>query len=364
MTNYIKGTSINRNKWITLLLLVILLAILPEKVLADRGQWLTGLSAGTSTLEPDADGSPFRLDQTGSTGYKFYLGYDFTPKVTLEAFYADLGEATFSNGGFLGYNFYGLGGSYYFPENSEGSAIFVKAGVGKINVSGDIPFILENQVQLYLGIGLEVQFSSGFALRGEYEYYDVDAQMFSLSLNRRFGNVRVEVPDWAKDQGMSMKRDRDEGPGFTVINSGNSQLKQENLVSYEGKNRPLEKPVMIKSVDQLTDILGIINGVEFVNGTDKLSGASTQVLDQLAHSMAMFQGVNFIIIGHTDNVGDEGANKNLSLAQAKIVGAYLQLKGISPDVLSYLGAGELEPIARNTTPEGRALNRRIELLLQ
>ncbi len=359
MTNCIKI-----NYWLAFIFTSILLAIPSGEVLADRGQWLMGLSAGTSTLEPDAEGSPFQVDQTGSTGYKFYLGYDLNSKITFETFYSDLGEVTFSNDGFLNYNFYGLGASYYFPENSEGSAIFLKAGVGKINVSGDVPFIQENPAQLYLGVGMEVQFGSGFALRGEYEYYDVDAQMFSLSFNRRFGKVRVKIPKWAKDQGITQDKQLDY-PDFTVISSEKSQLRQQDFIPItESKQLPVDTPVVMKSIDQLTDILGVIDGVEFVSGTDQLNGSSTQVLDQLAIEMSRFPGVKFIIIGHTDNVGDEESNKNLSLGQANAVGAYLQLKGVSPEDLSYLGAGELEPIARNTITEGRELNRRIELLLQ
>ncbi len=354
----------NRNNWIISMLVVVLLTLLPGKVLADRGQWLAGISAGTSTLEPDAEGSPFQLDQTGSTGYKLYLGYDLAAKITFEAFYVDLGEVTFSNGGALSYTFYGLGGSYYFPENSEGSAIFVKAGVGKINVSGDIPFKLKNSVQMYVGAGIEVQFGSGIALRGEYEYYDIDAQMFSLSLNKRFGVVRSIVPDWAQDLGAGMK-EQDEGPGFTVINSDQSQLDQGSIASsLDNQQLPEQKSLVMKDVSQLTDILGVIEGVDFIKGTSELTVDSAQSLNQLAQSMASFKDIQFVIIGHTNDVGDIEANKNLSLTRAMAVGIYLQSQGVSAGILSYLGAGESEPIARNSTPEGRSLNQRVELLLQ
>jgi outer membrane protein OmpA-like peptidoglycan-associated protein len=62
--------------------------------------------------------------------------------------------------------------------------------------------------------------------------------------------------------------------------------------------------------------------------------------------------------GHTDNVGRPEANQKLSEQRAKAVYDYLVKKGISADRLTYKGYGQTEPVADNTTPEGRRQNRR------
>jgi len=67
------------------------------------------------------------------------------------------------------------------------------------------------------------------------------------------------------------------------------------------------------------------------------------------------------IQGHTDNRGSAKYNKKLSGKRARAVMEYLVKKGISSDRLSAVGYGFSMPAATNTTAEGRAMNRRVEL---
>jgi outer membrane protein OmpA-like peptidoglycan-associated protein len=64
--------------------------------------------------------------------------------------------------------------------------------------------------------------------------------------------------------------------------------------------------------------------------------------------------------GHTDNVGNKTYNQKLSENRAKAVFDYLVSQGIAASRLSYKGYGDTQPIADNSTEEGRALNRRTE----
>jgi len=64
------------------------------------------------------------------------------------------------------------------------------------------------------------------------------------------------------------------------------------------------------------------------------------------------------ISGHTDNVGSEAFNNELSLNRARAVYNYLVKQGIAPDRMVYKGYGFSKPIADNSTEEGRAENRR------
>ena len=66
------------------------------------------------------------------------------------------------------------------------------------------------------------------------------------------------------------------------------------------------------------------------------------------------------IIGHTDSLGQDEANRELSLARAKAVVTKLSELGIDVNRVHAVGKGETSPIAKNSTKEGREKNRRIE----
>ena len=72
---------------------------------------------------------------------------------------------------------------------------------------------------------------------------------------------------------------------------------------------------------------------------------------------------SIVIEGHTDNVGSEQYNKQLSEDRANAVKTYLVSEGISETRISTLGKGEESPVANNDTPDGRAMNRRIEITI-
>jgi OmpA-OmpF porin, OOP family len=69
------------------------------------------------------------------------------------------------------------------------------------------------------------------------------------------------------------------------------------------------------------------------------------------------------VVGHTDDVGDDAYNLDLSEQRAEAVGAYLVGAGIDASKILMIGAGESSPIASNATDEGRAENRRVEVLV-
>ena len=67
--------------------------------------------------------------------------------------------------------------------------------------------------------------------------------------------------------------------------------------------------------------------------------------------------------GHTDSQGSETYNKTLSFKRAQAVKRYLVSQGIAAQRIEVMGYGESQPVADNTTPEGRQLNRRVEVKL-
>ena len=78
--------------------------------------------------------------------------------------------------------------------------------------------------------------------------------------------------------------------------------------------------------------------------------------------MKKYTSVNLEVQGHTDNKGSEKKNKKLSETRANAVVQYLIKKGVAKDRLRAVGYGSEMPIADNNTAEGRAENRRVELV--
>lgn len=99
----------------------------------------------------------------------------------------------------------------------------------------------------------------------------------------------------------------------------------------------------------------------FENNSAVIDEESYPILDKLVDFLKYEQDAKFEIAGHTDNVGEENDNQFLSENRAKAVIAYLVANGIDTSQLVAKGYGESVPVADNTTPEGRAQNRRTEV---
>jgi len=102
-----------------------------------------------------------------------------------------------------------------------------------------------------------------------------------------------------------------------------------------------------------------IDVINFEFGKSSLDRKSYQYLDQIVNLMKK-SDFNMQIIGHTDNVGSEEFNMNLSKKRAEAVHSYLIKNGVSSSRLSYTYFGMENPIASNNTEEGRLINRRVE----
>jgi len=87
------------------------------------------------------------------------------------------------------------------------------------------------------------------------------------------------------------------------------------------------------------------------------------MVENFAEYLKSHQGTHVLIVGHTDSIGTRRYNQILSEKRAEEVKKTLIALGVSPNRLEAEGRGEDEPIATNATPEGRALNRRIEAKL-
>jgi outer membrane protein OmpA-like peptidoglycan-associated protein len=106
----------------------------------------------------------------------------------------------------------------------------------------------------------------------------------------------------------------------------------------------------------------ILTGVTFTTGKAELTHDSLTVLDNVAASLHAWPGATIEVQGHTDSTGSSELNRAISMLRAESVREYLISKGIDPARMTAVGYGEDLPIGNNGTNEGRAQNRRVELI--
>ena len=99
----------------------------------------------------------------------------------------------------------------------------------------------------------------------------------------------------------------------------------------------------------------------FATNSAEISPNAAKVLDEVANSLLAWPNVNVEIGGHTDSSGNDALNKKLSQARADSVREYLIGKGVAADRITAVGYGEEKPVADNTTKDGKAKNRRVEV---
>jgi outer membrane protein OmpA-like peptidoglycan-associated protein len=109
--------------------------------------------------------------------------------------------------------------------------------------------------------------------------------------------------------------------------------------------------------------LNMPSNITFSSGSSDLNASFFKVLDSVSLVVKKYDKTIVEFAGHTDSVGSEASNQALSERRANTVAQYLISKGLKNERVIVIGAGESRPVASNATPEGRALNRRVELTL-
>lgn len=105
------------------------------------------------------------------------------------------------------------------------------------------------------------------------------------------------------------------------------------------------------------------NELLFAFDSFELSEDAKGILDKLTPVIEDVPDTKLKIIGHTDNIGGKSYNDNLSLNRAKSVASYLSAGGIDRNSIIEQGKGFSQPVADNTTEQGRAKNRRVEIFI-
>lgn len=126
------------------------------------------------------------------------------------------------------------------------------------------------------------------------------------------------------------------------------------------KNRKPKQEVLNEESKVLKDAY---DNLSFETGKDIIKTMSFPFLDELAGTLNEAPKWKLSLAGHTDNTGSPQFNQELSKKRADSVKKYLVSKGVSSDRISTSGFGDTQPIADNSTPDGREKNRRVEFTI-
>jgi outer membrane protein OmpA-like peptidoglycan-associated protein len=110
-------------------------------------------------------------------------------------------------------------------------------------------------------------------------------------------------------------------------------------------------------------LISLSGSVLSKSGSSDLMDMAQRRLDTVSDAIEGYGPGAIIVEGHTDSRGTEASNEALSQRRAESVRAYLVGRGLSGKSVTAVGRGEAKPIADNDTPEGRANNRRVEIIV-
>lgn len=110
-------------------------------------------------------------------------------------------------------------------------------------------------------------------------------------------------------------------------------------------------------------ILNMPNSITFDTNSSVVRPQGAEALSSVALVVAEYKNTRLNVIGHTDSTGSAATNNRLSLERANTVGSILVQQGVSSYRIVTYGQGSAQPIASNNTENGRAQNRRVEIIL-
>ncbi len=174
---------------------------------------------------------------------------------------------------------------------------------------------------------------------------DKNEVIFTSKTNSSSGKFLVSLPS-GKNYGL-------------IVNANDYLFHSENFdIPAATEYQEIEKNIELESMKKDAKI--VLKNVFFETGSATLKPTSYAELGRLTQLLNENPKLKIEISGHTDNQGSQSVNLKLSEDRAKAVVDFLISEGISSERLEYKGYGYEQPIADNSTPEGRSMNRRVE----
>jgi len=334
----------------------------------------TGWNAGIGAVFGDYQFDDNNLDDS-STGFKLFTGYRFNKLFGVEGAYHNFGdfeedldppnpggEAQAELDGFS------LSGLIYAPLESEDLELYGKLGyytfdqeVVVSDAGGNETVAGSNSPSgLVLGAGSRFFVSEQFAVRAEADWFGIDdGELWALNVGFEYLFGRpASAATPAVAAAAPVVAAAEPAPAPVPVAAAPADADGDGVVDGSDQCPDTPKGDRVGAQGCSCDIT---RQVQFATNSAELTDDGRATLDEVAGDLARLKFVSGTVIGHTDSSGSDEYNQSLSERRAATVAAYLEGKGIGAGRLAASGAGESEPVADNTTAEGRAQNRRVVL---
>jgi len=139
--------------------------------------------------------------------------------------------------------------------------------------------------------------------------------------------------------------------------------KQQTEFEQQLANEQAQHQIEIERQENEILKLTMSSEVSFDFNSASIKSTFQSPLNKIADIMSRYPQTSIVVVGHTDNVGSDQYNLELSLRRANAVADYLILRGVATSRMGTEGRGEMEPIASNDNVIGRAQNRRVEIFV-
>jgi outer membrane protein OmpA-like peptidoglycan-associated protein len=254
----------------------------------------------------------------------------------------------------LGTNFNTTGWDAYFTVPASGEYAYFVSSKGQYSYDLDIyrvklpPSLQPLPVVLVSGKVIDAKSGKPIEATIHYEILPGGKEAGIAHSNPTTGEYKISLPSG------EMYGFRAEANGYAAVNQNLDvkKVKQYEEIKKDLKLVPLEVGQTVR-----------LNNLFFDFNKSVLKSESFAELDRLVALLSATPTMEVLIAGHTDNVGNDASNKNLSEARAKAVKNYLISKNIEAKRLKTTGFGKAKPLTSNDSEEGRSQNRRVEFTI-
>lgn len=151
----------------------------------------------------------------------------------------------------------------------------------------------------------------------------------------------------------------------SIMNSARARTDQDKAIADKfARIQSMFTSAEAEVYRQADNVLIRAHGFRFPSGRSEIQSDNFAMLTKIIKAIEEFPNARILISGHTDTVGDALTNKNLSIDRAdKVARFIIDVGGVNGDRVTSTGYGKERPVANNETPEGRAANRRVEVLI-
>jgi outer membrane protein OmpA-like peptidoglycan-associated protein len=193
------------------------------------------------------------------------------------------------------------------------------------------------------------------AQRAQFEAQTADWQQRSVRARNRAQQVQAKTTEKMQTELVQTKQQ--------LETERNARIRSEERTKDVLNQLVAANAAAVKEEPRGT-VISLSGNVLFASGKSQLLAGAQNNLGQIAEALAAQSDKNVLVEGHTDSKGTESSNLILSKARAEAVGSFLISRGLPAERVTTAGLGPNRPVADNSTAEGRANNRRVEIIIQ